>query len=123
MPRGRIGVFKVCHKHACTGVERVDDHLAIDRPRDFNPPILQIHRSFRNPPVTIADCLGLLWELRQLPRAQRQLPLAARRQQFAPPRAKLVLQLRHKLQRFDAEHVRKLGRRRHFQLQTTCGNF
>ena len=41
-PGRRIGVLEVGHEHLRAGVERVDDHLAVDRAGDLDPAVEQV---------------------------------------------------------------------------------
>src|SRR5215469_16500641 len=42
VPLRRVRVFEVGHENARPRIERVDDHLAVDRPRDLDPAILNV---------------------------------------------------------------------------------
>ena len=42
VPRGRARVFEIGHEHLRAGVERVDDHLAIDGPGNFDAAVENI---------------------------------------------------------------------------------
>lgn len=57
LPRGRVRILEVGHVRIRAGVERVDDHLALDRAGDFDAPALQILRQRRDGPVAFADRL------------------------------------------------------------------
>lgn len=41
-PGGGIGVLKVSHEDTGTRVEGIDDHLAVNRPRDLDPAVLKV---------------------------------------------------------------------------------
>ena len=49
---------KICHEHACTGIERIDNHLAIYRAGNFDPAIPQILRNAGDSPVTVPNIAG-----------------------------------------------------------------
>ena len=48
-------VLAIGHEDARAGVECIDHHLAIRRPRDFHAAVLQIIRCRGNPPVAFPD--------------------------------------------------------------------
>ena len=58
-PRRRCGVLEVGHEHVRARVQRVDDHLAIDRPGDFDAPVLQIGGNRADRPLAAAHGGGL----------------------------------------------------------------
>src|SRR6185312_5547887 len=58
LPGGRCGVFEVGHEDARAGVERVDDHLAVDRAGDLDAAILKICGDGRDGPRSLADLAG-----------------------------------------------------------------
>ncbi len=60
LPGGRGGVFEVGHEDACAGVERVDDHLAVDGAGDLDAAVLQVGGDGRDGPGGFADlaCRG-----------------------------------------------------------------
>ena len=55
LPGGRIGVLEIRHEHVRAGVQRVDDHLAIDRSGDFDAPVEQVRGNRRHLPIRLAD--------------------------------------------------------------------
>src|SRR5690348_7886615 len=50
IPGGRVGVFEVRHEAARAAVQRVDDHLAIDRPGDLDAAVAKVGRDGRDSP-------------------------------------------------------------------------
>ena len=52
---GRVGVLEVGHEHPGAGVEGVDHHLGVSRPGDLDPPVGQVGRGGRDPPLPVAD--------------------------------------------------------------------
>ena len=54
-PRRRQRVLEVGHEPARARVQRVDDHLAVDRAGDLHAPVLQGGRRRRDLPVALAD--------------------------------------------------------------------
>ena len=51
LPRRRKRVFKVSHEHFRARIERVDEHLAIDRTGDFDAAVLEVGRRSADLPV------------------------------------------------------------------------
>ena len=49
-PRRRVRVLEVGHEHVGAGIERVDDHLPIDGPGDFDAAVLKIRRNGADAP-------------------------------------------------------------------------
>ncbi len=66
LPGGRIRVFKIRHENIGAGVQRIDDHLAIDRARDLHTAVEQIVRNGRDRPFCLADVGGFGEEVRKL---------------------------------------------------------
>ena len=58
-PRRRMRVFEIGHKDARAGVQRIDDHLPIDRTGDLHAAVRQIGRNRRNRPVAVANLFRL----------------------------------------------------------------
>ena len=78
-------------KQSRAGVQRVDHHLAIDRPGDFHAPVLQVRRDRIDLPIPsrIAFCSGE--KIRHLALINAALPFRPLRQQLQPARVKLPL--------------------------------
>ncbi len=57
---GRGRVLEIGHEHFGAGIQRVDDHLAIDRAGDLDPAVEKVSRDLGDRPVALADrfCLG-----------------------------------------------------------------
>jgi len=85
IPGRRIRVFEVGHEHIGAGVQRVDDHLAIDRPGNFHAAVAQIPRDGRYFPVACTDCSRLRQKIRKLALIDFPLHGSAPGQQFLPP--------------------------------------
>jgi len=76
---GRGGrILEIGHERLHRCVERIDDHLAIDRPGDFYASIQKIRRHRRNAPGGGACRGGFRQEFRQCAGIQLLLPLRAR---------------------------------------------
>ena len=59
-PGRRIGILEIRHEDVGAGIERVDDHLAVDRAGDLDAAVMQIGWDRRDPPgIVIADMFGL----------------------------------------------------------------
>ena len=54
-PGGRIGIFEIGHEDIGAGVERVDDHLAVDGAGDFDAAVQKVGRDGGHLPVAIPD--------------------------------------------------------------------
>src|SRR6185295_9877879 len=80
-------------------VQRVDHHLAVDRPGDLDPPVEEVVRRRRYVPVPFADRARLGEKVR--PRAA----LSSQRQQLGTPRPELALQEGHEVQSLARKHV------------------
>ena len=93
VPGGRGGVFEIGHVGLRTGIERVDDHLAVvDRAGDFRAAVEQILRDRRNLPVALSDMLRLGQKVRQRPGIELCLTLGAGGEKLAAAHAMLALQ-------------------------------
>ena len=53
----RGGVLEIGHEHLRAGIERVDDHLAVDRAGDLDPAVEEVGGDRRDLPVAFADRL------------------------------------------------------------------
>ena len=56
---GELESSKSAMKPRGARVERVDHHLAVGRPGDLHPPVLEVRRRRRDPPVALAHLAGL----------------------------------------------------------------
>ncbi len=97
VPLRRVGVLEVGHEHVGAGVERVDDHLAIDRPGNLDTAVLNIGRNRRANPIALAYDVRFGQEVRQLAGVEIPLPLRALCEQFGAPPAEGALQARSKV--------------------------
>ena len=79
MPGGRIRVFEVRHEHAGAGVQRIDDHLAVDRAGDLHAAVEQVLRDGRDRPFRFADVGGFGEETGQMRRRRSPSGGSARR--------------------------------------------
>ena len=101
--RGRV--LEVGHVHRRAAVQRVHDHLAIDRPGDLDPPVEQVARHRRDLPVRLADRARLLEEVGQLARLQAGVDLPAPRQQLMARRPEAPLELGQEGERVRAQDL------------------
>ncbi len=91
-PRRRTRVFEVGHEAFDGRIQRVDDHLAIDRTGDLDAAVLQVGGDFGDPPVVGANGRGLGEEVRDHPVIERLLPQNARLEQLEATRIETLLQ-------------------------------
>src|SRR5579885_2035934 len=75
-------IFKVGHEYLRALIQRIDDHVALDRSGDLYAPILQVWRNRRNRPLAIANMLGFGQEIRQIAGIEFGLPPCSSLQQF-----------------------------------------
>src|SRR5450432_913100 len=92
VPFWGVGVLEIRHEHAGAGVERVDDHLAVDRPGDLDAPVLDVGKNAGARPVALANRTRLRQEIRQFPGIELLLSGGAQRKQLRAARAELALQ-------------------------------
>ncbi len=109
-PVRRVAVLEVRHVAVGPRVQRVDDHLAVDRPGDLDAAALQVGRQRRDGPVTLAHLARLGQEVELPAGIERTGELDARREQFAAARLEPAVQHRDQRERLRAQH-RLLGRR------------
>src|SRR5690606_11419241 len=105
LPERGVGVLEVGQPDLRAGVERVDGHLAVHRPGDLHPPVLQAGRGRRDLPVALPDLLGLGQEVERAAGRQLPLPGLAGLQQLQPPGAELPLQRRDERERLGREDL------------------
>ena len=60
----RIGIFEVRHEHVGARIQRVDDHLAVDGPRDLDPAVAKVFRDRCDLPGSPAQLGSLLEKVR-----------------------------------------------------------
>src|SRR5262245_24156120 len=63
-PARRSGVLEIGHVDLRTGIQRVDDHLAVDRAGDFDAAVLQVAGRGSDVPVGGADRSSLAQKIR-----------------------------------------------------------
>ena len=93
LPRGRVGVLEVRHEHPRARVERVDDHLAVDRPRDLDPAVGDLVRERRDPPVAAPNVARLREEVGQLAAREPPRALHPSRESLAATLSELPLEV------------------------------
>ena len=98
-PVRRQRILKVRHKDFDVGIQRVNDHLALDGAGDFHAAILQISRDTANSPVAISNGSSFRNKIRKLPVVNSLLLLQTRGQQLIARRRKAAHQFRQKFYR------------------------
>ena len=100
LPGRRVRVFKIRHEDLCAGIQRVDNHLAIGRPGDFDAAVLDVARDRRTLPVAVADMFRLGQEVEPFALIKPSLPFLPVLETLLAPRAEVTLQLCDKGERF-----------------------
>src|SRR3546814_12417649 len=85
-PVRAVRVLDVRHVRVGARVERIDDHLALDRTGDFGTANFQRLRHRRDLPVAFAHAPGFRPVVRQFAGIDPRLPRAARLHHALPPR-------------------------------------
>ena len=104
-PRRRQRVLEVGHEPARAGVQRVDDHLAVDGPGDLDAAVAQVGRGWSDLPVALADLARLGQEVHALAGGQPRAPLAARGEQLAPAAVERAVQPGDERERLVGQHL------------------
>ena len=104
-PRRRQRVLEVGHEPARAGVQRVDDHLAVDRAGDLDAAVLQVGRRGGHAPVALADLPRLGQEVERLAGGDARAALGARVEQLAPARLEALVQPAEEGERLVGEHA------------------
>ncbi len=92
-PSRRGGVFEVGHEHLRSGVQGVDDHLAVHRPGDLHPAVLEVFGDGPDGPVAGADGGGLVEEVRAFAEIEAGLALGSVGEQLAAAGVELAVQV------------------------------
>jgi hypothetical protein len=121
VPGRRERILAIRHEHLRARVERVDDHLAIGRPRDLDATVLQIRRDRRHAPLRVANLLRVRQEVRQLARIDQALAFLARREQLAHAIAVTPREIGDELERRRGENAVVLGLERAADLDAARG--
>jgi hypothetical protein len=108
-PGRRERVLEVRHEAPRAGVQGVDDHLAVDRPRDLDAAVAQVRRRRGDLPVALADLARLGQEVQALPRGHPASALRPRGQQLAATGIEPAVQLRDEGQRLGGQDLLLAG--------------
>ena len=101
---GRGRVLEIGHEDLGAGIERIDDHLAIDGAGDLDPAVEKVGRDLGDGPVAFADRFGLGEKVRQLAGVKVFLALHAPRQQLEAPSIEAPMQPGDERERLGAEN-------------------
>src|SRR5216684_3028493 len=104
-PRGRVRILEVGHEHAGPGIERIDQHLAIGRACDLDPPVLEILRRRRDTPLGFSDRPGRAQEIGHLSPIDARLALIACLQQLLATWTELALQATNEVESLGRQHL------------------
>ena len=108
-PGRRAGILEVGHEDVGAAVQRIDDHLAVDRPGDLDAAVQDVLRQGRHGPVALADFHGLGQEIGLLPGIQPLLALGPGGQQFLAARIEAALQVGDEGNCLLGEHFLEVG--------------
>ncbi len=112
LPGRRVRILEIGHEDAGAAIERVDHHLSVGRAGDLGAAVLDVPRDRCNPPVAVADRLGLGQEIRFPAGIEPVLDLGAASEQPPPLRAEFALELDGKGNRLRRQHLLVSGRHR-----------
>ncbi|MND95308.1 hypothetical protein D3C80_875590 [compost metagenome] len=112
------GVFEVRHEHLDVGVEGVDHHLALDRPGDLHPSVLQVGRDAAHRPASLANMGGLGQKVRQLATVDARLTGHPLLQQCITLRGKALHQFGDQGHRSGRQDLRVIGKHLALDAQT-----
>ena len=104
--RGCAGVLEVGHEDLGAGVERVDDHLAIDGPGDFDAAVMKIGGNRRDGPFGLADGAGFGEEVGLFAGVEALLPFLAGLQQLLAARVERAVQVHDEVDGVGREDLR-----------------
>ena len=108
-PGRRRGVLEVGHEDVGAAVERVDDHLAVDRPGDLDATVEDVLGQRRHGPVALADLGGLRQEVRLLAGIEALLALDAGGQKLLAAGVELALQVGDERDCLFGKHLFEAG--------------
>ena len=106
---GRGGVLEIRHEHLGAGIQRVDDHLAVDGSGDLDPPVEEVGGDRGDRPVAVANSLGLRQEMRQLAGVEQFLPRRSPREQLTAAAVETTVQVGEESERLGRKDFRLPG--------------
>ena len=101
--RGRV--LEIRHEHPGARVQRVDDHLAVDRAGDLDPAVQEIGRDRRDGPVALADGFRVGKKVRQFASVEIFLALHSPHQKLKAPPIEAAMQTGHERKRLRGEDL------------------
>ena len=105
LPGWRVRILEVSHEDIGAGVQRIDDHFAVDRSGNLDAAVKQVTRNGRHLPIGFADDGRLRKEIRHLSAVDLPLHLPAPREQFLPSGFEGIRELHEKGRRFGYEDL------------------
>src|SRR5262245_33868607 len=105
IPGGRVRILEISHEDIGAGVERVDDHLPLDRPGDLHPAVLQIVRDWRDCPIALANLFCLRKKVRETTFGDLPLSSHSLFQQLPPAILELPGEFGEKLYRISRQNL------------------
>ena len=100
---GDVGVLEVGHEHLRARVQRVDDHLAVDRAGDLDAAVQQVGGDRRDLQSPSRIVRGLGQEVGQLAGVEALLALGPRREQLLARAVEVALQVGQEGQRLGSQ--------------------
>ena len=105
IPNRRSRVLEIGHVGLGAAVERVDQHLGVGRPGDFDPAIEEVGRDRSDGPFGFAEFARVLGEIGKLARVEPRLAVQPRVEQRKPPTVEALVQLGEEFERRARQHV------------------
>ena len=109
VPARCVGILEIRHEDAGAGIERVDDHLAVDRAGDLDAAVDDIGGHRRARPVGVTDRACLRKEFGKLARVELRLARRAAGEEIGATAAEGALQLGREGDRLRRHDLRVVG--------------
>ena len=108
-PGRRRGILEIGHEDVGAAVQRIDDHLSVDRPGDLDAAVENVLGQRRHGPVALADLGGGGQKIGLLAGIQPLLALDAGGQQLLAAGVELALQVDDERHGLLGEHLFEAG--------------
>jgi hypothetical protein len=110
-PWRRECIFEIGHEDLRSGIERVDHHLAVDRPSDLYSSVVEVSWGGADCPLGRSDRRGVREEIRALAFIEAPLPLVTLGEQPCPGLTKAPCEVGDKGKRRRSKHLPRPGYR------------